>query len=65
MVAPKKKSLAQAESEFGGLMANLALKQGELKEVTDKLNKLNDDLTIKQEEKKVFLCISVWLIQVV
>lgn len=53
VVAPKRKSLEAAESVFDGLMSNLRLKQQELQEVTDKLNKLNDDLDTKQEEKKV------------
>ena len=53
VVAPKRASLQKAESEFGGLMASLQQKQGELKEVTDKLDKLNQDLDTKQAEKKV------------
>ena len=53
VVAPKRASLAKAEGEFGGLMASLKQKQGELKEVTDKLDKLNEDLDVKQTEKKV------------
>ena len=53
VVAPKKASLAKAEGEFEGLMSSLRQKQGELKEVTDKLDKLNQDLDVKQAEKKV------------
>ena len=53
MVAPKRASLDKAEGEFEGLMSSLRQKQGELKAVTDKLDKLNDDLEIKQTEKKV------------
>ena len=53
VVAPKKASLEKAEGEFGGLMSSLRQKQGELKAVTDKLQKLNDDLEVKQAEKKV------------
>ena len=53
VVAPKQASLAKAEGEFEGLMSSLREKQGELKEVTDKLDKLNGDLDLKQAEKKV------------
>lgn len=53
VVAPKRKGLEGAEAVFDGLMSNLRLKQAELKEVTDKLQKLNDDLDTKQVEKKV------------
>lgn len=53
VVAPKRASLQKAESEFAGLMSNLRTKQAELKAVMDKLQNLNDDLEIKQTEKKV------------
>ena len=53
MVAPKKQSLEQAESIFEEHMSKLRKKQAELQEITDKLNKLNEDLDRKQKEKKV------------
>ncbi|KAK2157592.1 hypothetical protein LSH36_188g04054 [Paralvinella palmiformis] len=52
VVAPKKQSLDQAESIYGEHMSKLRKKQAELQEITDKLNKLNDDLDLKQKEKK-------------
>jgi predicted metal-dependent hydrolase len=54
VVAPKKQSLEQAESIFEENMAKLRIKQAELQEITEKLNKLNEDLDTKQTEKKVY-----------
>ncbi len=53
IVAPKKKSLAAAESVLGEQMGKLQEKQAELEIITNKLNALNDDLDNKQKEKKV------------
>ena len=53
VVAPKKASLAQAEGMLGELMAELRIKQAELEEVTNKLLTLTDELSSKQEKKKV------------
>ena len=55
VVAPKRESLNKAESEFDGLMSNLRMKQAELNAVLDKMAKLNEDLELKQNEKKVGL----------
>ncbi len=59
MVAPKRQSLNAAESVFDEYMTRLQVKQAELKVVTDKLQKLNDDLDAKQKEKKVIICFSI------
>ena len=53
MVAPKQESLDKAEAELAAQMATLHQKRAELKEVTDKLQALQDNLTTKQSEKKV------------
>ena len=53
MVAPKKESLDKAQAELDEQLATLAKKRAELKEVTDKLQALQDNLTTKQGEKKV------------
>ena len=52
VVAPKQQSLDAAESELGEQMGRLRIKQAELQDVTDKLQKLNDDLENKQTEKQ-------------
>ena len=61
IVAPKKASLAEAESKLVGVMADLAVKQAQLKEVVDKLAGLQatfDGLVKKQGdlEAQVDLC---------
>ena len=43
----------RAESVLGDQMSKLRKKQAELKVITDKLDKLNEDLDTKQTEKKV------------
>ena len=53
VVAPKQESLDKAEAELRAQMATLHQKQAELKEVTDKLQALQDNLITKQKEKKV------------
>ncbi|KAK7101861.1 hypothetical protein V1264_020177 [Littorina saxatilis] len=52
VVAPKKESLDKAQAEFNQQMTVLRRKRAELKEVTDKLQALKDNLTTKQQEKK-------------
>ncbi|XP_055958183.1 dynein axonemal heavy chain 3 [Patella vulgata] len=51
VVAPKQKSLATAEGVLSEQMAKLHQTQAELKQVTDKLQTLNDHLAQKQTEK--------------
>lgn len=53
VVAPKKKALEAALMVLDDQMAKLRQKRAELKEVTDKLDALNDDLDNKQTEKQV------------
>ena len=53
VVAPKKQSLDAAEAILAEQMAKLTEKRAELKAVTDKLENLQENLTRKQEEKKV------------
>ncbi|PVD24893.1 hypothetical protein C0Q70_15383 [Pomacea canaliculata] len=53
VVAPKQESLKEAEEVLADQMSKLRQKQAELKEVTDKLQGLNDNLALKQEEKAV------------
>ena len=48
VVAPKKKALEAALMVLDDQMAKLRQKRAELKEVTDKLDALNDDLDNKQ-----------------
>ena len=50
---PKKQSLEAAEASLATQLAKLHEKQAMLKEVTDKLNNLEDNLAVKQDEKKV------------
>ncbi|ELT89912.1 hypothetical protein CAPTEDRAFT_157693, partial [Capitella teleta] len=52
VVAPKRQSLQHAEALYGDHMGQLKIKQKELKEVTDKLQDLNNHLDTKQSEKK-------------
>lgn len=59
VVAPKKKALEAALLVLDDQMAKLRQKQAELKEVTDKLEALNDDLENKQMEKEVKLLVSL------
>ncbi|XP_068702145.1 dynein axonemal heavy chain 3-like [Montipora foliosa] len=61
LVAPKRKRLQEAESTLALQMSHLNEKRGELKEVMDKLQNLNDDyrskVNKKQElEKNIALC---------
>jgi len=63
VVAPKKAALKVKEAEVTVLMADLAGKQAELKAVTDKLQLLNDNLSVAVKSKeelefKVNLCAS-------
>ncbi|XP_023932407.1 dynein heavy chain 3, axonemal [Lingula anatina] len=52
VVAPKRKSLEAALAVYDDQMSQLRQKQAELKEVTDKLDKLNENLDTKMEEKQ-------------
>eukprot|EP00064_Thunnus_orientalis_P010890 superscaffoldBa00001518_g10919 len=52
VVAPKKERLKLAEDELGVQMEMLAVKRGELKEVEDRLQSLNDDLEAMINKKK-------------
>ncbi|CAG5135432.1 unnamed protein product, partial [Candidula unifasciata] len=52
VVAPKKEKLKEAEKILGEQMGKLAIKQAELKSVTDKLQTLTDHLVQKQTEKQ-------------
>lgn len=52
-MAPKQESLKEAEEVLADQMSKLRQKQAELKEVTDKLQGLNDNLALKQDEKAV------------
>ena len=51
MVAPKKIALKQAESELSVAMAELAVKRASLKEVQDKLTKLQTTLESNKQKK--------------
>lgn len=53
VVAPKRQSLEAAETILAEQMAKLTEKRAELKQVTDKLAELEENLIRKQEEKKV------------
>ena len=53
LVAPKRKRLAEAESLLAQQMSHLNEKRGELKEVVDKLQNLNDDYRSKVNKKRV------------
>ena len=53
IVAPKRQSLAAAESVYNEYMGKLTKKREELKAVTDKLLALQNNLELKQKEKKV------------
>lgn len=53
MVAPKRARLKEAESKLSEQMGNLEERRAVLKEITDKLDKLNNKLNMKQTEKKV------------
>ena len=53
IVAPKRKSLAQAEEVYATTMVKLRSTWAELKTITDKLDRLNDELRVKQREKQV------------
>lgn len=53
LVAPKRKRLAEAESLLAQQMSHLNEKRGELKEVMDKLQNLNDDYRSKVNKKRV------------
>ena len=53
LVAPKRKRLAGAESLLAQQMSHLNEKRGELKEVMDKLQNLNDDYRSKVNKKGV------------
>ncbi|KAH9505438.1 Dynein heavy chain 3, axonemal, partial [Bulinus truncatus] len=52
VVAPKRESLAAAEAVLSEQMKKLKIKQAELKNVSDKLQTLNDHLAMKQMEKQ-------------
>ena len=52
VVAPKKAKLAEAEAEFGELMAGLNIKRAALKAVEDRLAALNATLNEMQAKKK-------------
>ncbi|TNM97969.1 hypothetical protein fugu_014215 [Takifugu bimaculatus] len=52
VVAPKKERLKMAEDELAAQMKMLDVKRGELKEVEDKLQVLNDDLTAMNNKKQ-------------
>ena len=53
LVAPKRKRLGEAESLLAQQMSHLNEKRGELKEVMDKLQNLNDDYRSKVNKKRV------------
>ena len=55
VVAPKKESLAKANAVLSDQMAKLHQKQMELKDVTDKMARLVQNLDTKQTEKKVII----------
>uniref|UniRef100_A0A3B1J9K5 Dynein, axonemal, heavy chain 3 n=1 Tax=Astyanax mexicanus TaxID=7994 RepID=A0A3B1J9K5_ASTMX len=52
VVAPKKESLKEAEKEEAVQMQKLEVKRGELKEVQDRLQSLNDSLSAMIQKKK-------------
>lgn len=52
VVAPKKERLKMAEDELAAQMKMLDVKRAELKEVEDKLQVLNDDLTAMNNKKQ-------------
>src|SRR6218665_3561571 len=53
VVAPKRQGLLEAEVIYEESMAKLRVKQAELQAVTAKLQNLNDQLSFKQEQKRV------------
>ena len=53
MVAPKRESLAEAQSVYEDMMSKLNATWAELKKITDKLDELNSNLEMKQHEKQV------------
>jgi hypothetical protein len=63
VVAPKRQSLAEAESVYNENMSKLTLKRAELKAVTDKLLALQSNLNKKQMEKKVKGLINMLIIK--
>ncbi|XP_071815449.1 dynein axonemal heavy chain 3-like isoform X3 [Apostichopus japonicus] len=52
IVAPKRARLKEAESKLAEQVGNLEERRAVLKEITDKLDKLNNKLSAKQTEKK-------------
>ena len=52
IVKPKQEALAKATKEKNQVMAELAIKQRELKEVLDKVQMLEDDLNITKQKKE-------------
>lgn len=62
-MAPKRQSLAEAESVYNENMSKLTLKRAELKAVTDKLLALQSNLNKKQMEKKVKGLINMLIIK--
>lgn len=52
-IAPKHQSLLDAEVIYKDSMMKLQIKQAELFEITSKLQRLKDELSFKQELKKV------------
>ena len=53
LVVPKRKRLKEAQSLLAQHMSHLNEKRGELKEVMDKLQNLNDDYRSKVNKKRV------------
>ena len=51
MVAPKKEALAKANAEFSTAMASLEKKRASLREVQDKLTKLQETLEANKAKK--------------
>lgn len=64
LVAPKRKRLAEAESLLAQQMSHLNEKRGELKEVMDKLQNLNDDYRSKVNKKRVRVIKPSFLVKV-
>ncbi|KAF5289736.1 hypothetical protein FQA39_LY03653 [Lamprigera yunnana] len=52
IVAPKKERLLGAENELAAQMETLNLKRAQLKEITDKLQALNDEFAAETKKKK-------------
>lgn len=61
VVAPKRQSLAEAQKIYEEMNAKLKETWGALKTITDKLNGLNQELELKQQEKRVIMvhCCSI------